>query len=81
MTHVQVLLRDSKSHNKRDLEGFRHGVSKKRGKKGRREGPSEVFAHATTKSFLSSAAIHLSFCSDVPSSGPLIVSGLHLMCK
>lgn len=35
MTHVQVLLRDSKSHNKSDLEGFRHGVSKKEERKER----------------------------------------------
>jgi len=35
MTYVQILLRDSKSHNKRDLEGFRHAVSKKEKRKKR----------------------------------------------
>lgn len=47
----------------------------------RREGSSEVFTSATTKIFLSSASVYWSFCSDVPSSSPLIVSGLYLMCK
>lgn len=36
----------------------------------REEGSSEVFAHATTKSSLSSASVHSSFCSDVPSKWP-----------
>lgn len=68
MTHVQVLLRDPKSHNKRDLEGFRHVVSKKEGRE--RRGLVWSLCSCTTKSFHSSASVHFSFCSDVPSKWP-----------